>query len=190
MIEAMNILQLLEAVVTSVWVCYFILLIVLIIVSLRDRDNGSSIVSIAVIGSIGALTDFYLKLLLQTNPHVELTSLQAWLVIHKEVMLYAWYIGLCLLSLIAIYTTYKLHRKFNLTNTYFTKTFLSAAFFDSMINLTRFSERYIWDTDYLGGLYRWGLLSINICVFSMAVVITVKITYESMINKMKSVRES
>ncbi len=183
MSELISLMQWLQAIVEFQWLIEIVLLFICLYLPTKNETDRSNIVSLAVLIVIGGLGYRYGQLILQTDPDIKLTSLQLWLKTHKDVMLFAWYLGYCLMSNVAMLSIYLIHRKFNLPNSLLTRTVLLGFFAAAMLDLFRLAERYLWDTSYLELLYQWGMPSINIGALLVALTVVGKESYKYLIIK-------
>ena len=76
--------------------------------------------------------------------------------------LFAWYIGFALLNGLAILTIWYLHRCFKLRYGMIARMALLQYFVLAQLQLLRYGERLLWQTDYLKPIYQAGIASINI----------------------------
>lgn len=95
----------------------------------------------------------------------------------------AHYMGIALLDGIAIVAIHRLHVLARLKYSAMAKMYLLAFFVAGCLQLARFAERYIFDTHYLAGIYRWGLASINITTTAIVLAICAMAIYQHYNNK-------
>lgn len=183
MFEVVSLVQSLRIIGEYQWVIGMLLLPICLYLPTKTKIDNSNVASIAASVIIGGLSYRYGLLILQTNPDIQLTQLQLWLKTHKEVMLFVWYFGFCFIDTLAMFVIYLLHKKFNLPNSFFTKTLVFGYFSDAIINLLRLGERYLLGTDYLQPLYRWGIPGINIGVALVALFIIGRRSYHYLMVK-------
>jgi hypothetical protein len=89
----------------------------------------------------------------------------------------AYYLGTALLDGIVIYSIHQSHRAVSKRYSLITKMYLLAFFVAALLQISRFFERYTWETDYLQEAYRWGLASINVSTTAVTFIITILAVY-------------
>jgi hypothetical protein len=90
---------------------------------------------------------------------------------HKTWVRIAHYIGFSIIECCAIYAIHHIHSISKLKYSFIAKMYLLALFIYVNLNVFRFLERTIWDTNYLAAIYRWGLVSINFSTTAVTLLI-------------------
>jgi hypothetical protein len=169
------------------WIIEIVLLLICLGLPIKTKAFSSDMAALAAISIIGGCGYKYGLFILQTDPDVKLTAIQSWLQANKDVLVFVWYLGFCFFDNLAMVSIYLVHKKFSLLNSFFTKTVILGFFIDAMINLFRFVERYVFGTDYLQPLYRWGIPSINTGVLIVAITVITKVTYKYFTDRKQTV---
>jgi hypothetical protein len=90
---------------------------------------------------------------------------------HKTWVRIAHYIGFSVIECLAIYAIHQIHRVSKLQYSFIARMYLLTFFVYVNLNVFRFLERTLWDTNYLAGFYRWGFVSINFSTTAVTLLI-------------------
>jgi hypothetical protein len=167
------ILQMLRDIDDYLWEVSLFILFVLLLLPIRNKEMSSSTIAVTVLVVIGAIDNQYGRFIVQVDPAIALTDVQLWLKVHDQFMLFVWYLGFFILHNLVILCIYHLYKKYDLRNSYITKTILLASFAAGILQLTRLTERYIFSTDYLNLPYQWGIPSIHIGMIAVVSFFTI-----------------
>jgi hypothetical protein len=143
-----------------VWLGYFVALCCFLFLALKRIEINSSLIIMAVTAVVTGLTYQYAPFLLSIKE-------PEW----KTLVRVSWYLGFVVLDGLIIFTGYKIHSVFKINYSFAAKMMMLSFFVKAMLHLTRLTERYFWDTDYLKPLYKWGIVSINITTTIMVLSI-------------------
>jgi hypothetical protein len=156
----------------ELWVCDFVVFLVLLSLALSDRQANSSVITLAVLVLFSGAMDEYAEFLLAVSDPAHITMVRI-----------GWYLGFAAMHILAMKVIYKLHQAFAINYQLLAKICVSALFILSMLQLSRFVERFYFASDYLKSLYQIGIISINIVTTLMIVTIAVMACYHRLHNK-------
>jgi hypothetical protein len=90
---------------------------------------------------------------------------------YKLWILIAFHLGACLFYSLAIFAVMKAHKLANKHHTLIARTYILAFSVAALIQVSMLNELYFFETEYLDGVYRWGLASINVGTTGVAMVV-------------------
>lgn len=82
--------------------------------------------------------------------------------VSKEMTRLVWYPSFMLMSLISIYFIYTLHEKFNVEPERESRQLFAAIFLLLCLNFLRFFDRVIFNFDFTGDIYKYGIPALKI----------------------------
>jgi ABC-type Mn2+/Zn2+ transport system permease subunit len=127
---------------------------------------------------VGAISINYAHLILQTNPDIADTAVQAWLKARTTLLRYVWYMLFAVFDCIAILCITKIHKRYEIRGGTLARIIVLGFFVDGLMNLARLAERFAVNSNYLVGAYRWLVPSVSvgtmIVVFMIASMVLVK----------------
>jgi hypothetical protein len=118
----------------------------------RERTVSTGLFALLISFIIGAITHLYGPYLIDwavENPD------------YKIVSRFVWYMGFAFMNLFGIYAIRRCNQMLNEHAGQVARVVLLVFFTRGIITLARYTERLIWDTNYLESFYKTGIVSIN-----------------------------
>lgn len=148
------------------WASDFSVLCIFFALAVKNQKVSSSLITMSIIAIIGGIMLQYAPLLLaNTNPD------------YTTIIRIAWYIGFALMYTIATAALFYAHKACRVEYRFLAKLTIIAFFMLAMLQLSRFTERYFWGSDYLQPIYKYGVIGINTGVTTMELIIAVMAVY-------------
>lgn len=97
---------------------------------------------------------------------------------YKLWVITAYYIGIALLDSFAIYVIFKLHDLNNKMHSLIARMYILAFSVAAIMQMLRFNEKYIWESNSFESAYQLGLASINISASTIALLIACLAIYQ------------
>jgi hypothetical protein len=162
----MIMIEMLLTVEIYAWTADFAVLCVVFILAIKDQRVSSSLIAITVSVLIGGIMHQLTPILL-TIDDPELLPIK----------LFGWYMGFVSFDTLGIYVIYKIHKIFNINYQFIARMIMLQLFVLGQLQLLRYTERLIFDSDYLMALYKSGVIGINITTALVALIFALVVSY-------------
>jgi hypothetical protein len=144
------------------WLCDFIAVCIFLVLSWKEKTINSSLIALAVSIIVGkVMLEYSPKLLAAKTPE------------NLALVTFVWYVGFVFFDAVAIFAIYKSHAVRKIRYSLIAKMVLLSFFVKAQLHLLRYTERLIWDTDFLMPLYKSGIVSINVTTAITAIIFAV-----------------
>jgi hypothetical protein len=141
-------------------------LVIFTLILIKEAKLSSTFIALAVVVLIDGIMLNYIEMLKGIKGPEYL-----------DFVIFAWNIGFAAIDCLVIVCIHKLHRVSKTPYCLVTKVIILEYFTYGVMQVVRYIERSVFDTNYLKGMYQSGILAINLATTAMVVIFALIICY-------------